>query len=246
MIQRLLVASLGIAAALTLAGMVQTPKQTNPPSAPASSSDENPATGADQKKRSDTQQKETKDQGKSKNKAAAKVKKIEKATFGGGCFWCMEAVFERVKGVRSVVSGYAGGHVPNPTYQMVCTGLTGHAEVIQIEYDSSVVSYEKLLNVFWLAHDPTTLNRQEDDFGPNYRSIILYHNEEQREAALKSYQDLTRRRVFRSPIVTELVPLTAFYPAEPYHQDYYRNHLGSEYSDIYIEPKLRKLRQKLK
>ncbi len=246
MIQRLLVASLGIAAVLTLAGMVQTPKQTNPPSAPASTSDESPATGAAQKSASDTQQKETKNQGKSKNKAAAKVKKLEKATFGGGCFWCMEAVFERVKGVKSVVSGYAGGHVPNPTYQMVCTGLTGHAEVIQIEYDPSVVSYEKLLNVFWLAHDPTTLNRQEDDFGPNYRSIILYHNEEQREAALKSYQDLTRRRVFRSPIVTELVPLTAFYPAEPYHQDYYRNHLGSEYSDIYIEPKLRKLRQKLK
>ncbi len=245
MIQRLLVASLGIAAVLTLAGMVQTPKQTSPPAAPASSSDENPSTGTDQKSSSDPQQMETKGQEKTKNKAA-KVKKIEKATFGGGCFWCMEAVFERVKGVKSVVSGYAGGHVPNPTYQMVCTGLTGHAEVIQIEYDPSVVSYEKLLNVFWLAHDPTTLNRQEDDFGPNYRSIILYHTEEQKEAALKSYQDLTRRRVFRSPIVTELVPLTAFYPAEPYHQDYYRNHLGSEYSDIYIEPKLRKLRQKLK
>ena len=140
----------------------------------------------------------------------------------------MEAVFERIPGVKSVVSGYAGGHVPNPTYEMVCTGLTGHAEVIQIEYDPAVVSYEKLLNIFWVAHDPTTLNRQEDDFGPNYRSIILYHNDEQKEAAEKSYKDLTRRRVFRSPIVTELVPLTEFYPAEAYHQDYYRNHRGSD------------------
>ncbi len=246
MIQRLLVATFGIAVVLGLAGMGQTSKQSGQPSAPANSSDENPNTGAEQKNESGSEQKETKDKGKAKNKTAAKVRKIEKATFGGGCFWCMEAVFERVPGVKSVVSGYAGGHVPNPTYEMVCSGLTGHAEVIQIEYDSSVVSFEKLLNIFWLAHDPTTLNRQEDDFGPNYRSIILYHNEEQKEAALKSYQDLTRRRVFRSPIVTELVPLTAFYPAEPYHQDYYRNHQGSEYSDIYIVPKLRKLRQKLK
>ena len=158
----------------------------------------------------------------------------------------MEAVFERIPGVKSVVSGYAGGHIPNPTYEMVCTGLTGHAEVIQIEYDPAVVSYEKLLNIFWMAHDPTTLNRQEDDFGPNYRSIILYHNDEQKEAAEKSYKDLTRRRVFRSPIVTELVPLTEFYPAEAYHQDYYRNHRGSAYSDTYIVPKLRKLKQKLK
>ncbi len=247
MIQRLLVASLGIAVVLGLAGMVQTPKQTKEPAAPAKTSDENPTAGADQKNGSDAEKNE--DQGKTKTKktaSAAKVKKIEKATFGGGCFWCMEAVFERIPGVKSVVSGYAGGHVPNPTYEMVCTGLTGHAEVIQIEYDPAVASFEKLLNIFWAAHDPTTLNRQEDDFGPNYRSIILYHNDEQKEAAEKSYKDLTRRRVFRSPIVTELVPLTEFYPAEPYHQDYYRNHQGSEYSDIYIVPKLRKLRQKLK
>jgi len=247
MIQRLLVASLGIAVVLGLAGTVQTPKKTKQPPASASQSDENPTAGADQKNGSGAEQKETKDQGKNKDTASTtKRKQIEKATFGGGCFWCMEAVFERIPGVKSVVSGYAGGHVPNPTYEMVCTGLTGHAEVIQIEYDPAVVSFEKLLSIFWVAHDPTTLNRQEDDFGPNYRSIILYHNDEQKEAAEKSYKDLTRRRVFRSPIVTELVPLTEFYPAEAYHQDYYRNHQGSEYSDIYIVPKLRKLRQKLK
>ena len=251
MIRRLLVASLGIAVVLGLAGMVQTSKKTKQPSDSASKSDENPTAGADQKNGSDSEKKQDKDQGKTKNKtknttSAAKEKKTEKATFGGGCFWCMEAVFERIPGVKSVVSGYAGGHIPNPSYEMVCTGLTGHAEVIQIEYDPAVVSYEKLLNIFWAAHDPTTLNRQEDDFGPNYRSIILYHNDEQKEAAEKSYKDLTRRRVFRSPIVTDLVPLTEFYPAEAYHQDYYRNHRGSEYSDIYIVPKLRKLKLKQK
>ncbi len=249
MIRRLLVASLGIAVVLGLglAGMVQTPKTTKQPSAPASKSDENPTAGADQKHGSGSEKKQDKDQGKTKNTtSAAKEKKTEKATFGGGCFWCMEAVFERIPGVKSVVSGYAGGHIPNPTYEMVCTGLTGHAEVIQIEYDPAVVSYEKLLNIFWAAHDPTTLNRQEDDFGPNYRSIILYHNDAQKEAAEKSCKDLTRRRIFRSPIVTELVPLTEFYPAEPHHQDYYRNHRGSAYSDIHIVPKLRKLEQRPK
>ncbi|MGZ3389456.1 MAG: peptide-methionine (S)-S-oxide reductase, partial [Isosphaeraceae bacterium] len=136
MIRRLLVASLGIAVVLGLAGMVQTSKKTKQPSAPASKSDENPTAGAGQKSGSDSEKKEDKDQGKTKNTtSAAKEKKTEKATFGGGCFWCMEAVFERIPGVKSVVSGYAGGHVPNPTYEMVCTGLTGHAEVIQIEYD---------------------------------------------------------------------------------------------------------------
>ena len=158
----------------------------------------------------------------------------------------MEAVFERMPGVKSVVSGYSGGHVANPTYEMVCSGLTGHAEVIQIEYDPSVVSFEKLLNLFWSAHDPTTLNQQEDDFGTQYRSIILYHTEEQKEAALASYRDLTKRKVFKSPIVTELEPFTAFYPAEAYHQDYYRNNPYKDYSQIYIVPKLRKLKQKLK
>lgn len=172
--------------------------------------------------------------------------KIEEATFGGGCFWCSEAVFERIPGVKSVVSGFAGGNVPNPSYEMVCTGLTGHAEVIEIEFDPSVVSYEKLLSVFWAAHDPTTLNRQGDDFGTQYRSIILYHSEAQKQAALKSAQDLKARKVYRNPIVTDLVPFKMFYPAEAYHQDYFRNHRGNDYSEFYIEPKLRKLKSKLK
>ncbi len=239
MIQRLAAGTLGIAVVLTLAGMVQTTPQARQAPAPADKDGSKTRTDPSGPKL----------QGKTPEKDTAgttKKKTIEKATFGGGCFWCMEAVFERVKGVKMVVSGYAGGNVPNPTYDLVCSGLTGHAEVVQITYDSSVVTYEKLLSIFWAAHDPTTLNRQEDDFGPNYRSIILYHNDEQKEAALKSYQDLTRRKVYRSPIVTELVPFNVFYPAEPYHQDYYRTHQGSEYSDIYIVPKLRKLRSKLR
>jgi peptide-methionine (S)-S-oxide reductase len=175
-------------------------------------------------------------------KAGEGEAKIEKATFGGGCFWSIEAIFERIPGVKSVVSGFAGGNVPNPSYEMVGTGQTGHAECVQIEYDPTVVTYEKLLKVFWSAHDPTTLNSQGDDFGPQYRSIILYHNDAQKQAALKSYKELTARRAYRHPIVTELVPFTAFFPAEPYHQDYYRNHRYSEYSQIYIIPKLKKLK----
>lgn len=177
-------------------------------------------------------------------KSPASPSKSERATFGGGCFWSMEAVFERIPGVRSVTSGFAGGSVPSPSYEMVCTGQTGHAEVIQVEFDPAVVSYEKLLKVFWSVHDPTTPNAQGDDFGPQYRSIILFHNEAQKKAALKSYDDLTNRRVFRAPIVTELVPMERFYPAEAYHQDYYRHHRSNDYSLIYIDPKLRKLRQK--
>ena len=174
------------------------------------------------------------------------MKKLEKATFGGGCFWCMEAVFERIPGVKSVVSGYSGGSVPNPTYEMVCTGLTGHAEVIQIEFDPNVLSFEKLLKFFWSAHDPTTLNSQGPDFGTQYRSIILYHSEEQKEEALKQYKELMAHRGRRSPIVTELVPFTEFYPADDYHQDYYRNHPYADYSQMYIEPKVRKLKKMLK
>jgi peptide-methionine (S)-S-oxide reductase len=167
--------------------------------------------------------------------------KLEKATFGGGCFWCLEAVFERMGGVKNVVSGYAGGTVANPNYEMVRTGLTGHAEVVQITYDPTVVSYEKLLNIFWKCHDPTTLNQQGPDFGTQYRSIILYHDKAQKEAAEKSYEELMAARAFARPIVTELVPLTIFYRAEAYHQDYYRKHPGAAYCQIYIAPKLRKL-----
>ncbi|MDE2507096.1 MAG: peptide-methionine (S)-S-oxide reductase MsrA [Planctomycetota bacterium] len=181
----------------------------------------------------------------SSTKAEPKKSKIEYATFGGGCFWSMEAIFERIPGVRRVASGFSGGTVANPSYALVCTGQTGHAEVIQVEYDSSVVSYEKLLKAFFTVHNPTTLNSQGDDFGTNYRSVIFYHDEAQKEAALKMYKELTAKKVFRAPIVTELAPFFAFYPAEPYHQDYFRNHPYSDYSQFYIIPKLKKYKSKL-
>jgi peptide-methionine (S)-S-oxide reductase len=147
--------------------------------------------------------------------------KLEKATFGGGCFWHVEAEFEWLPGVKSAVSGYAGGHVPNPSYEMVHEGDTGHIEVVQVDYDPSVISYEQLLKVFWRGHDPTQWNRQGPDVGTQYRSAIFYHNEAQRKAALKSYQELTAARTYRAPIVTLLLPMKAFYRAEEYHQNYY-------------------------
>ena len=173
--------------------------------------------------------------------AAESTPEIETATFGAGCFWSTEAVFERYKGVVSVVSGFSGGFVPSPSYQQVCTGETGHAEVVQVAYDPSLISYEDLLNIYFHAHDPTTPNRQGDDFGPQYRSVIFYHNEEQRRAALAMYRELTARRAFRAPIVTQLVPFEGFYPAEAYHQDYFRHHRRSVYTMSYILPKLRKM-----
>jgi peptide-methionine (S)-S-oxide reductase len=147
--------------------------------------------------------------------------KYELATFGAGCFWHVESDFERLSGVISAVSGYAGGQLRNPTYEMVHEGFTGHAEVVMVQYDPAVISYEDLLKVFWQCHDPTTPNRQGPDVGTQYRSIILYHNEAQRKAALKSYQQLVEARAFRNPIVTQLYPLKAFYRAEDEHQDYY-------------------------
>jgi peptide-methionine (S)-S-oxide reductase len=173
--------------------------------------------------------------------------KIEKATFGSGCFWCGEAVFERIKGVKTVVSGYAGGNVPNPTYEMVSSGETGHAEVFQVTYDSSVVTYDTLLKVFWASHDPTTLNEQGPDFGTQYRSVIFYHDEAQRLAAQKSFQGLSdKNRNLASLVVTQLLPMPVFYPAEAYHQDYYRRHKNAMYCQTYIVPKLRKLHLPLK
>ncbi len=153
--------------------------------------------------------------------ATATVPKTELATFGAGCFWHVEDIFENQKGVLNAVSGYAGGSVAYPSYEMVHTGQTGHAEVVQVEYDPKVISYENLLNIFWRCHDPTTIDRQGPDEGPQYRSVILYHSEAQRKAALKSYEQLTKARAFRSPIVTQLVPMQAFFPAEDYHQNYY-------------------------
>jgi len=177
-------------------------------------------------------------------KTAESEGKIEKATFGGGCFWCLEAVFERIPGVKSVVSGYAGGTVPRPTYAMVSSGLTGHAEVVQITYDPAVVTFETLLEAFWECHDPTTLNRQGPDFGTQYRSIILYHNDAQKQAAQESYRALTDAGVFADPIVTQLVPLKAFYVADHHHQDYYRKNRNAAYCRMYITPKVMKMQAK--
>jgi peptide-methionine (S)-S-oxide reductase len=165
----------------------------------------------------------------------------EVATLGGGCFWCTEALFQMVPGVKSVTSGYAGGTTEKPTYEQVCTGKTGHAEVIQIEYDPKVVSYEKLLETFWEAHDPTTLNRQGADQGTQYRSIILYRTEAQKIAAEKSKAEAQKR--FSKPIVTEIVPLKKFYVAEGYHQDYYRSNPEKSYCRMVIRPKVEKFQE---
>jgi peptide-methionine (S)-S-oxide reductase len=166
--------------------------------------------------------------------------KTATATFGGGCFWCVHAVYQYVPGVIKISSGYAGGAVPNPTYEQVCTGRTGHAEVVQITYDPSKVTYDQLLDLFWKAHDPTTLNRQGADHGTQYRSIILTSSPEETAAAEASKKKAQAQ--FPDPIVTEIVPLTVFYPAEEYHQDYYRNNKDrNPYCQMVIAPKLKKL-----
>jgi peptide-methionine (S)-S-oxide reductase len=163
----------------------------------------------------------------------------EVATLGGGCFWCIEAVYERIDGVKAVVSGYSGGQTPDPTYEEVCSGTTGHAEVVQIHFDPKVISYEGILDLFWKAHDPTTLNRQGADVGTQYRSIILYNSEAQAAAAERSKARAAAD--FDRPIVTEIVPLGAFYEAEKYHQDYYENNPRAGYCTFVIRPKLQKL-----
>jgi peptide-methionine (S)-S-oxide reductase len=168
----------------------------------------------------------------------------ELATVGGGCFWCTEAIYQMLPGVKSVTSGYAGGTKENPSYKEVCTGETGHAEVIQVEFDPKVISYEKVLETFWEAHDPTTLNRQGNDTGTQYRSIILYSNDAQKRAAEKSKAEAQKH--FNSPIVTEIVPLKHFYKAEGYHQDYYRNNPNQGYCRAIIRPKVEKFEKKLK
>ena len=167
----------------------------------------------------------------------------ELATFGGGCFWCVEAIFQRLNGVHSVTSGYAGGKTSNPTYEDVCSGQTGHAEVIQVAFDPGKITYEDLLAVFWEAHDPTTLNRQGADVGTQYRSVIFYHDERQKIAAEKSKQSAAAH--FKEPIVTQIAPLTNFYKAEGYHQSYYNNHQNAPYCAFVIRPKLDKLLKKL-
>jgi peptide-methionine (S)-S-oxide reductase len=163
----------------------------------------------------------------------------ETAVLGGGCFWCLEAVYKRIEGVKSVVSGYAGGGKEDPTYEQVCMGSTGHAEVVQVEFDPAVVSYQGILETFWEAHDPTSLNRQGADVGSQYRSIILYRDEAQREAAERSRAQAAKR--YERPIVTEIRPLEAFYRAEGYHQDYFANNPYAAYCAFVIRPKLQKM-----
>jgi peptide-methionine (S)-S-oxide reductase len=166
-----------------------------------------------------------------------------KATFAGGCFWCTEAVFEQIDGVKGVVSGYIGGEVPNPTYKDVCTGLTGHAEAVEIEYDPAVVSYPKLLEIFFATHDPTTRNRQGADVGTQYRSGIFYHDDEQKRIAEEVIGRLNGMRVFPRPIVTEVTKATTFYPAEAYHQDYFANNPGQGYCRAVVAPKVDKVQK---
>ncbi|MEO1496861.1 MAG: peptide-methionine (S)-S-oxide reductase MsrA [Planctomycetota bacterium] len=165
------------------------------------------------------------------------------ATFGGGCFWCTEAVYEETRGVASAVSGYSGGPRPNPTYEAVCTGRTGHAEVIQVAYDPEEITYAKLLEIFFLTHDPTTLNRQGADVGTQYRSVIYYHDDEQKRIAEEVKAKIDESGAYRSPIVTEISPLTAFYPAEDYHQDYFAKNPYQGYCRAVIGPKMNKYRK---
>lgn len=168
----------------------------------------------------------------------------EVATLAGGCFWCLEAAFQDLLGVERVVSGYAGGHVANPSYELVCTGTTGHAEVVQVTFDPAALSYRELLEIFFTIHDPTTLNRQGGDVGTQYRSAIFYHDDTQRAAAAAVIAELTAAALWDDPIVTEVTPLTAFYPAEEYHRDYYRRNPEQAYCRVVIAPKVAKLRER--
>lgn len=167
-----------------------------------------------------------------------------KATFGGGCFWCLEAVYQEVKGVTAVVSGYAGGHVDSPTYRQVCSGTTGHAEVVQLTYDPSVIGYRDLVEIFFTIHNPTTRDREGADVGPQYRSIILFHDDDQKAVAESVIQELTSNGVFDDSIVTEVEPLDSFFEAEEKHQNYYKSNPSLSYCQSVISPKVSKLRQK--
>lgn len=168
----------------------------------------------------------------------------ETATLGGGCFWCVEAVYQDLKGVVKVESGYSGGEVAHPTYQQVCSGFTGHAEVTNITFDPSVISFADILSVFWEIHDPTTLNRQGNDVGPQYRSVIFYHDTEQKKIAENSIKELEASGTYKDPVVTEVTPFKTFYKAEDYHQDYYSNNPNQPYCRLVISPKVQKFRKK--
>ncbi len=169
---------------------------------------------------------------------------MELTTLGGGCFWCLEAVYQQMEGVRAVRSGYMGGHRPNPTYEEVCGGRTGHAEVVQLTFDPEVTSFAEILDVFFTIHDPTTRDRQGNDSGPQYRSAIFYHSEQQRATAEQTIRNLEAARVWRSPMVTEVQPAAEFYPAEDYHQEYFRNNPRQPYCTYVVKPKVDKFRQK--
>ena len=168
----------------------------------------------------------------------------EVATLGGGCFWCLDSIYRQIKGVESVVSGYAGGTKPNPSYREVCGGNTGHAEVVQITFDPSQIAYRDLLDVFFTIHDPTTQDRQGGDIGPQYRSIILTHSDAQERIARQTIADVTAEGIWDDPIVTQIEPLTTFYPAEAYHQDYFANNPNQPYCQVVIAPKVAKFRRK--
>jgi peptide-methionine (S)-S-oxide reductase len=168
---------------------------------------------------------------------------LETATLGGGCFWCLEAVYDELRGVTDVVSGYSGGHVENPTYEEVCGKKTGHAEVVQVTFDPGVVSYRELLEVFFTIHDPTTLNRQGNDVGPQYRSVIFYHSPEQKATALQVIREFEQAKVWDNPIVTEVTSLEEFYPAEDYHQEYFKKNPYQPYCSFVVAPKVAKFRK---
>ena len=169
------------------------------------------------------------------------MNEMQKATFGAGCFWCVEAVFERLDGVKDVMPGYTGGHNNNPTYKEICTGMTGHAEVAQVTYDSKIITFNELLDMFWKSHDPTTRNRQGNDIGTQYRSAIFYHNDKQKLLAEESKLKVDNSHIFTNPIVTEITKLDKFWPAEDYHNNYYANNMDQPYCRIVIKPKLDKL-----
>lgn len=172
--------------------------------------------------------------------------KLEKATLGSGCFWCTETIFEKLNGVESSISGYSGGTTENPSYKEVCSGSTGHAEVVQVTYDPSIISYTELLEVFWKVHDPTTLNKQGNDVGTQYRSVVYYHNEEQKKIAEEYKNKLETAKVYNSPIVTEITEFDKFYPAENYHQDYYELNKSEPYCSFVITPKVKKFKEVFK
>lgn len=180
------------------------------------------------------------------NKTLAKMENKEMATFGAGCFWCVEAIFQQLKGVDKVESGYSGGNIDKPSYKLVISGTTGHAEVIQVTFNPNIISFEELLEVFWSTHDPTTLNRQGADVGTQYRSAIFYHNDKQKMLAEKYKLALDESKAFSKPIVTEISPFKAFYKAEGYHQNYYKDNSNQGYCRIVIKPKLDKFKKVFK